>query len=177
MTTLRQRQRAPVPFPTLEREGIRHAQSLGGAVAALPRRTVAAQAAQLETDTRYPGDANDDRIRRDRIPWYPSDQRSGVGTGEVDWTAAGPARPELHMRNVTVRRMAGTDQTRALANPVDPTVGLHTNPAIRPSGNLQRYAAGVPVMRPARTDRLSPARYNGQSYSQTTVLQGGGRRR
>jgi hypothetical protein len=176
VTTLTRRQRAPVPFPTIEREGIRRGNSLGGAVAHLPRRTVAGQAEQLETDTRYPGDVNDGKIRRDRIAWYPSDQRSGVGTGEVDWSAAGPPRPELHMRNVSYRRMAGTDQTRALANPVDPSVGLHTNPAVKPSGNLERYKAGAAVMRPARTDRLSPARYSGQSYSQTTVLQGGGRR-
>jgi hypothetical protein len=169
MTNLCDRQRAPVPFPN---RGQRLRNSPGGAVADIPRRVVGAQADMLEGDPRYPGYVNDSMIRRDRTAWYPSDARSGVGTVAVDWTAAGPPRPELHMRNVTVRRMAGTDQTRAFANPADPSVGLHTNPKIRPSGNIERFKAGSAGMKHGRTDRLSPARYTGQSYSQTTLLQG-----
>lgn len=166
------RQREPVPFPTIERAGRRRGNSLGGAVAHLPGRTAGAQAAAQADDPRYYGAINDDQIRRDRTPWFPSTGRSGAGTAEPDWTAAGPTRPELHARNVTVRTMAGTSQTRAFADPRDPSVGLHTNSKVRPSGNLERYKAGASGILPGRTDRLSPARYSGQSYSQTTLEQG-----
>lgn len=167
--SLSDRQKAPVPVIG---RGPRRASSQGGAVAALPRRTLQGQAEQLDTQTRYPGYGNDALIRRDRTMWYPVEGVRGVGTAQVDWTAAGPYRPELQSRNVTVRRMAGTDQTRAFANPLDPTVGLHSNPQVRPSGNLLRYAQGGAVIQHGRTDRLSPGRYAGQSYSQTTLLQG-----
>lgn len=157
---------------TLARRG----NSLGGAVAALPRRTVGAQAAAADDDPRYPGNHADGAIRRDRIAWYPTDRMSGVGSGTVSWSAAGPPRPELHMRNVTVRRMAGTSQTRALTDPRDRSIGLHTKTPVRPMGNLTRYADGRgATMRPGRTDRLSPAVYTGQSYSQTTLMQGAAR--
>lgn len=146
--------------------------SQGGAVADLPRQTLGGQAAAIADDPRYIGDVNDSQIRRDRTPWFPTKAVSGVGTGTVNWSENAPYRPELHMRDVTIRRMAGTDQTRAFANPVDPSVGLHTNPKVRPSGNLERYGAGGAVMKNGRNDRLSPARYNGQSYSQTTLEQG-----
>jgi hypothetical protein len=167
-----ERQRAPVPFPTLERAGIRRGNSLGGAVADNPRFTAGAQAAAMADDPRYIGNVNDSQIRRDRTSYFQTNARSGVGTAEVDWTAAGPARPELHSRNVTVRTMAGTSQTRAFASPFDPSIGLHTNPSVKPSGNIERYRAGAAAMRGTRTDRLSPARYSGQSYSQTTLQQG-----
>lgn len=163
--------------PIIQDPRRRRQNSLGGAVACLPGRTEGGQWAALNDDPRYPGYLNDDQIRRDRTVWYPTDGRSGVGTGEVDWTAAGPPRPELHTRNVTVRLMAGNSQSRAFADPRDPTVGLHTNPTIKPSGNLLRYQAGGPAMQPGRQDRLSPARYSGQSYSQTTLEQGARRRR
>jgi hypothetical protein len=144
----------------------------GGAVAPNPRFTAGEQAAAIADDPRYYGATNDTTIRRDRTAWYPHKCRSGVGTAEVDWTMDAPHRPELHMRNVTVRVMAGTSQTRAFANPLDPSVGLHSNPKARPSGNIERYKAGAQAMRPGRTDRLSSARYTGQSYSQTTLEQG-----
>ncbi len=171
---VQQRQRAPVPgFHS--RPG-RRTTAPGGAVANQARFVVGAQADVADGDPRYYGASNDQTIRRDRTPWYPSDARSGVGTAEVDWTAAGPPRPELHMRNVTVRIMAGTSQTRAFANPKDPSVGLHTNPPFKPRGNLLRAEAGGAVIRHGRTDRLSPARYRGQSWSQTTLEQGARRR-
>lgn len=129
----------------------------------------------MADDPRYPGDANDTRIVRERIPWMSSGRVTGVGTGTVDWSACGPPRPELHMRNVSYRVMAGTSRTRAMADPRDPSIGLHSKTPTRPMGNLGRYQAGGQVMRPGRTDRLSPARYTGQSYSQTTLTQGGRR--
>lgn len=169
------RQRMSVPV--VRAEGIRRrGNSLGGAVADRVRFTAGAQAAAGEGDPRYAGNVHDSQIRRDRTPWFPTDARSGVGTVAVDWTAAGPPRPELHMRNVTVRTMAGTSRTRALASPIDPRIGLHSKTPTRAHGNLERFKAGQPAMRAGRTDRLSPARYTGQSYSQTTLVQGAKRR-
>jgi hypothetical protein len=161
-----------MPIPVVRAEGLRRGNSPGGAVAPNARFTVAGQASSGAGLVRATGTLNDGGIRRDRTAWYPTDRVSGVGTGTVNWTDAGPPRPELHVRNVTVRTMAGTSRTRALANPLDPSVGLHSPTRTRSSGNLERYQAGGAAMRPARANRLSPARYAGQSYSQTTVLQG-----
>lgn len=164
----------PVPF---NRRVGRHGNAPGGAVAAQHRFTAGGQSAELEGDPRYFGATQDDGIRRDRTAWFSHSVRSGVGTVAVDWTAAGPPRPELHMRNVTVRTMAGTSRTRALASPYDPQLGLHSKtPGNQVRGNASRAAAGTPIMKHGRTDRLSPARYSGQSYSQTTLEQGARRR-
>lgn len=168
----------PIPW---NRAGQRRGNAPGGAVRPHERFTAGGQAAEVDQDARYPGNVNDGTIRRDRTAWFPSDARRGVGTGTVDWTAAGPPRPELHVRNVTVRTMAGTSRSRALASPIDPTIGLHSATVLTPRGNIERYKAGASAMRGTRTDRLSPARYSGQSYSQTTLVQGAtgktGRRR
>lgn len=160
------------PVPVVRAGLPRRGNSHGGAVRPNGRFTAGAQASAQADDPRYVGNVNDSAIRRDRIAWFPTDARSGVGTGTVDWTAAGPARPELHMRNVTVRTMAGTSRTRALASPFDPTIGLHSQTVTTPRGNVERFKATGVSMKGARTDRLSPARYSGQSYSQTTLLQG-----
>lgn len=167
------RQREPVPYPT--RPG-RLGNAAGGVPVERPGRSLGGQAAAWMDDPRYYGATQDGQIRRDRTPWYPTKARSGVGTAEVDWTMAGPARPELHMRNVTVRIMAGTSRTRALANPIDPRQGLHSAGIVKPSGNLGRLSEGRPGMQHGRTDRLSSARYRGQSWSQTTLEQGARRR-
>lgn len=158
--------------PIIQNTRVRRGDAPGGGVADRPRYTLGGQGAAIADDPRFYGATNDDLIRRDRTAWFPSKARSGVGTVAVDWTMAAPYRPELHMRNVTVRTMVGTSQTRAFANPLDPSVGLHTNPKARPSGNIERFKAGASGIRPGRTDRLSPARYSGQSYSQTTLEQG-----
>jgi len=166
-------QRRPAPgYP--QRPG-RLGNAPGGSVLMRPGRSVGGQERAWQDDPRYNGAVLDNRIWRDRTPWYPSKARSGVGTAEVDWTAAGPYRPELHSRNQTFRIMAGTSQTRAFANPQDPRQGLHSAGIVKPSGNLGRIRAGGPTMKHGRTDRLSPARYRGQTWSQTTQLQGGGR--
>lgn len=165
------RQRQPVPgYP--QTPGRRN-NAPGGTILQRPGRSTGGQLAATQDDPRYYGATQDDQIRRDRTPWYPTKARSGVGTGTVDWTMAGPARPELHMRNVTVRIMAGTSRTRALANPQDPRQGLHSAGIEMPRGNLGRISAGARTMKHGRTDRLSPARYRGQTWSQTTLEQGG----
>ncbi len=165
------RSRGVMPFRRVD-PNARADSSQGGAVADQQRFTAGAQAAAIADDPRYKGNVNDSQIRRDRTPWFPDKAVSGVGTGTVNWSDNAPYRPELHMRDVTVRRMAGTSQTRAFANPLDPSVGLHTNPKVRPAGNLLRFVAGGSAMKQGRNDRLSPARYSGQSYSQTTLEQG-----
>lgn len=123
---------------------------------------------QRVRDPRY---INDGRIRRDHSPWYPVDNVSGVGDASVNWTACGPPRPEMHTRMVNYRVMAGTSATRFIPNPMDPTTGLHTRTAPIRSGNLPRIVGGAPQMRPPRQDRLTVARYTGQTYSQTTRMQ------
>ena len=126
-----------------------------------------------DEQVRAPGNANDAGVFYDRTPWYPTDTVHGAGTGTVDWTACGPPRPELHMRaQPGLRTMAGTSQSRFFANPLDPTIGLHSYPARTARGNIQRYGPGGVVMRPGRQDRLTQARTGGSSYSQTTRLQG-----
>jgi hypothetical protein len=121
---------------------------------------------------RDPGFLNDALIRRDHTPNWPTDNKHGVGDPWVNWTDCGPTRPELHSRIVNWRVMAGTSNTRYIPNPYDGTVGLHSRTARPPMGNIQRYQAGASTIRPGRQNRLTQGTYNGQSYSQTTKMQG-----
>lgn len=164
-------QRDPVPF---NRRAPRLKDSSGGAVALGVRRTIAPG---MEDDqTRYCPTTFDDQIRRDKTPWFPIPHWTPAGQGWVNWTQAGPIRPTLHMRTVNQRTMAGTSRTRFLANPLDPSVGLHTNPAVAVTRTVPRYVTpGVPQIRHGRQDRLTSGQYSGQSYSQTTRMQGGAR--
>lgn len=124
--------------------------------------------------TRFPGTVNDTTIQRDKGPWLPVDNLRGTASGWYNWTAAGPPRPELHQRNVTMRIMQGTSRTRNLPNPIDPTVGLHSNPAVPTAALVIKFRnVENPRMTSRRYDRLSNARYSGQSYSATTRTQGG----
>lgn len=161
------RQRATPPFND---QPPRRRDSLGGAVALGERRTLAP--GMEDEATRYPGTVFDSGIWRDKTPWYPVDNLPRVGDSWVNWTAAGPERPELHQRNVTVRTMAGTSNTRNLPNPLDRRVGLHTDPKTPSLAVVERYANGNPRMQQPRQDRLLSGQYQGQSYSQTTRLQG-----
>lgn len=120
---------------------------------------------------------NDTGIRRDNTPWYPIQHYTPAAKGVASW-ADHPARPALSQRDVTVNRRAGSDQTRYLQNPLAPGTGLHTQVLgadQHTAATVTRY--GEPTlgkMTSRRQNRLSPARYDGQSYSQTTKLQGGG---
>ena len=185
------RQREPVPF---NRRGARRRNGLGGAVAELTRRTLVA--GMDGEATRFPGTANDSQITRQQMPWFPSVHYTPPGDSWVNWTAAGPIRPELHMRDATYRLMQGNSSTRNLMNPgpgeletapgyrsmpdgriVQPThavrVGLHTDPKRAALVTVQRYTNKNPRMTTARQDRLRSSQYTGQSYSQTTRVQGG----
>lgn len=146
--------------------------SRGGPAPELYRRTLAR--GMDDESTRYPGTANDTTIQRDKGPWLPTDTLRAAAGGWYDWTAAGPPRPEIHQRNVTLRIMQGTSRTRNLQNPLDPNLGLHSMPAPGVVGTHQRFLDPAnPRMRKPRQDRLSDGQYKGQSYSATTRTQGG----
>lgn len=119
--------------------------------------------------------SRDGLIMRDRIPAYDRDYMIGNADTQVDWTRCGPIRPSLWMRNRTVRRQVGSDNTRNFdPHPIieygsqDQGHGMHTNPAPYKRATNARFGSGIPQMQPAHVNRLSPARYSGQSYSQTT---------
>lgn len=144
----------------------------GGPAPSLIRRTLAPG---MDNDlARYPGTVFDTTIQRDKGPWLPVDNLRGAASGWYDWTAAGPPRPELHQRNVTLRIMQGNSRTRALQNPLDPNQGLHSMPVPSAVGAHQRFINPAnPRMRKPRVDRLANSQYSGQSYSATTRTQGG----
>lgn len=185
-----ERQREPVPF---DKRPVRRRNSTGGEPRQLFRRTLVA--GMDGESTRFPGTVNDTTIRRQQMPWYPMANYTPAGDSWVNWTAAGPPRPELHMRDATYRLMEGNSQTRNLLNPtpglavtapgyrsmpdgriVQPTttirVGLHTDPKRAARITVERYTNKNPKMTTARQDRLRSGQYNGQSYSQTTRIQG-----
>ena len=69
-------------------------------------------------------------------------------------------------------------KVRFLQNPAAPGTGLHTyvvDDASGAIGTAARYTTPASGVRQTgrRQNRLSPARYVGQSYSQTTRTQGG----
>lgn len=157
--------------PPFNRVPPRIRDSRGGSAPILFRRTLAP--GMDNEATRFPGTANDTTIQRDKGPWLPTDNLLGAASGWVDWTAAGPPRPELHQRNVTLRIMQGTSRTRALQNPLDRWQGLHSMPVPGAVGPHQRFINPEnPRMRKPRQDRLLSGQYTGQSYSATTRIQG-----
>lgn len=159
------RQRAA---PPIDRTSLRRGLSAGGYDTATPMTL----APGLETELpRYPGTVYDGQVVRERVPFYSATVRSSLGDSWVDWTAAGPPRAELHMRTTEWRQESGRGSSRFPVNPTSPTGGYHT---MTPHG-VQRTAAryqDTPQQTGARINRLSSSRYNGQSYSQTTAVQG-----
>lgn len=162
---LSQRQRAA---PPIDRWHNRLGTSAGGYDTTHPLTL----APGMENDqARYPGTTQDSAVRRDKTPYYHAEVRSAVGDGWVNWTAAGPPRAELHMRTSTYRSEQGG--TRYPWIPSSPTGGRHTMVPNATSYTMPRYVDGaIPQMQAARVNRLAGARYQGQSYSQTTAVQG-----
>lgn len=160
-------QRDPVPF---NRRPPRRDNSRGGPPPTLIRRTL--QPDMDGEEARYSPTTNDGLIRHDHTPWYPMFHYGPAATGWVNWTACGPPRPELHMRTLEYRRMAGTSRTRFPVNPLDPKVGLHTDPSAAIPRTVPRFVGPNPQMTKPRQDRLAMGQYSGQSYSQTTIPQG-----
>lgn len=134
----------------------------------------------VPTRTREEVNANDGQIMRGRVPWYDQDYLGSNHDSLVNWTDCGPVRPSLHMLQQTVRRMQGTSATRNYdPHPIttwgmqDQGHGMHTNPdmaKIDTNANFRQRQQQTA----ARVNRLSPQIYSGQSYSQTTVIQGTG---
>jgi hypothetical protein len=163
--------------PPYDQSTARRLDAGGGARAPMRPRTLANP---LDTQRdRYPGAANDGKIIRDRTPAIVRPFYIAPGNSWVNWTEAGPVRSTLRMMNGTYRAMAGNDNTRNLDpratgyGTQDQGHGLHTTPRPATARTIGRYR-DTTQMAPPRADRLSQARYNGQSYSQTTAPQGGG---
>lgn len=164
------RQRAA---PPIDRRSLRRGLSAGGYDTAEGHTL----APGLETEmARYPGTVNDGGIIRDRTPFYSTSHYIGAAQSWVNWTEAGPPRAELHMRTTEFREMDGNSRSRFPFIPSSPTGGMHTMTPSGPGSVRQtagRYVgSGLPQMQAARVDRLASARYTGQSYSQTTAVQG-----
>jgi hypothetical protein len=131
---------------------------------------------------RYQGGWNDGDINAEHTPITVAQNYVTAGKGYNDWTSCGPSRngPGLWMRDVVVNRRQGTDNTSYLQNPEDPGTGLVTQVqglstySAQAGQLIERYTtSGVPQQTRRRQNRLSPARYSGQNYSQTTQVQGG----
>lgn len=110
---------------------------------------------------RDPGNRFDGRIQRDRFPYLQTDRFIPPAEGRANWTAAGPIRKELHVRNTGWRRWFGTGVPRF--------DGAHTNPPQAMERTVARFQA-VPQMRTTGQDRLVPGVYSGQTYSQLTTV-------
>jgi len=121
--------------------------------------------------------SNDALIRRDGAPQLLLANYQPAGRQVNDWTGAGPARPTVWTeRGQTLSPRSGVSQSRFYQNPAAPGTGLHTavnNDASGSIGSAGRYTdPEVPQQRGRRQNRLLPAAYSGQSYSQTTQVQG-----
>jgi hypothetical protein len=161
------RQRATPPS---DRWHLRRGLSAGGYDTSNPMTL----APGMENDlARYPGTVYDGAVSRDRQPYYHAEVRGNVGDGWVNWTAAGPTRAELHMRTTEYRRESGFGSRRFPFIADSPTGGRHTMTPTSTAYTTPRFVNGqVPQMTAARINRLSSARYAGQSFSQTTAVQG-----
>lgn len=107
----------------------------------------------------YSGTQNDSSIRKDRGPWWHVEDVAPY-PAHREFTAAGPVRPELHMRTFSYRKWSGgSHQSHE---------GMHTQiPKQQP-----QLLSGKETMSRARQNRLTVQVYRGQSYSQTTKPQG-----
>lgn len=157
----------------------RHADESGGPPTGGIARTLARFYAYV-TQTREGVNGYEDQIQHERMPWYHQGYVGSNGNAWVDWTRSGPIRPSLHMLQQTVRRQQGSSATRNFdPHPVstlgiqDQGHGMHTNPPQSKVGVNARRANRA-QQTAARVNRLSPSIYSGQSYSQTTAIQGGG---
>jgi hypothetical protein len=161
------RQRAT---PPADRWHLRRGLSAGGYDTTHPMTL----APGMENDLpRYPGTVYDGGVDRERQPYYHVETKSNVGDGWVNWTAAGPPRAELHMRTTEYRRESGYGSRRFPFIPSSPTGGMHTMTPTSTAYTMPRYVSGqIPQMTAARINRLAAARYAGQSYSQSTAVQG-----
>lgn len=113
-----------------------------------------------------PNEYNDTLIERRRMYVYRNANSipGGIGSDNLSWTAAGPAKSLPTTRfNRNLRPLVGGAHSDMW--------GQHTNIA---TGQKQvgGQLAGKSRMRPAGINRLTVQRYRGQSFSQTTQLVG-----
>lgn len=160
--TAMQRRRPPGANPYVGRRG----PSTGGIDRFMP---ITAAPGIVDERARDNATSNDGRIVRDRIPYLDHDRFIPPAQGWVDWTGAGPARPELHMRQMTYRRESGSSRSRFPTVADSPTGGLHTMTPGTVQRTVPRFVQ-TPQMRSSPYDRLSPGQYSGQTYSQTTTV-------
>lgn len=156
----------------------RHADWSGGPVAPAGVGRYISRWSDPVTQTREQANANEQTIGHERMPWYHTGYIGSHHDALVNWTDCGPIRAALHNRQVTINRQVGTSATRAfdpypitMYGTQDQGHGMHTNPVQPKSGVNANFRARQQQL-PTRVNRLSPAVYNGQSYSQTTVIQG-----
>lgn len=124
----------------------------------------------VDQNARTNGTAFDGQISRDRGPFYRHPRVIPAGDPWVNWTKAGPWRPELHMRNSTLRTMGGNSASRYPV--VDtPSTGRHTMVPNAVARTAPRYVE-TPQMVPGRQNRLAASQYRGQTFSQLTRPQG-----
>lgn len=155
--------------PPIDRWHARRLESGGGYETMSPRTL----APGIETDlSRYPGTVFDALIRRDRTAFYAAPRFIPPPVTWISWTQAGPTRPELGMRNATLREMGGNTRSRYPVVPGAPTTGMHTMTPSAASRNVPRYQDTAQMV-PGRYDRLRASQYSGQTFSQTTRIQGG----
>lgn len=161
---LRQDQTPPVDQRTFRvKNGVQH-----HALNMRPRPTAPSVADPFE---RAPSYVFDDGIHRDVGPWVPVQHFTPAGRGVANWDDW-PARDSVRQREVTVNQRVGTSRTRYLQNPQAPWTGLHTQ-VFGVQTQHARYVDGqVPQMSVRRQNHLSSTLYRGQSFSQTTTVQG-----
>ncbi len=119
---------------------------------------------------------NDALIIRDNTPHQHIQKYSGAGQTVNNWAKAGPPRPSFAVDRADTISPRSGGKVRWLQNPAAPGTGLHTyvvDDASGAIGSAARYTtAGVPKQSSRRQGRLSSSRYTGQSFSQTTQIQG-----
>jgi hypothetical protein len=120
---------------------------------------------------RFPETSNDDLITRDRVRTFHAPYAILPGISKVSYTDAGPIPTTLRQMNFSLVRGQGTSNSRAY-DPEHTGKGLHTNPAKGKAAMNARYQA-TQQMRPVRQYRLNPSRRSGQTFSETTRVQGG----
>lgn len=155
--------------PPMDRRSPRRGQSSGGVDQAHPRTLARGIVDNLPF---LPRTRNDATTVYDRTPYFSHSRFIPPAQGQVDWTRAGPVRPEMGMRNAVYRPEQGSSNSRFPYIAASSTGGLHTVTPSAISRTAPRYVQTV-QMQPARQNRLSPNRYHGQTYSATTVVQGG----
>lgn len=163
---LRQDETPPVDQRTFRvKNGVQHHST--------PMRPARPAAGVADPFERAPGYVFDSGIHRDVGPWVPVQHFTPAGRGVANWDSW-PARDSVRQREVTVNQRAGNSRARWLQNPQAPWTGLHTQVAGVQTQTARYVDKQVPQMSTRRQNHLSSTLYRGQSYSQTTVVQGAG---